>query len=172
MAEGQDVGARVRLSRSLEDYLEAVAVLVGRDGVARTRDVARRMGVAPSSANSAVNKLADKGLVTHQPYELIRLTEKGEQVGGAIRRRHELVRSFLTEVLGVPDDAAATDACQIEHCVSPATVEHMVAFMDFIKAGPNDRPKWLQRFRTSTRAGTPRTRNGSGRRASKHGTTP
>ena len=147
--------------------LEAVAVLVARDGVARTRDLARRLGVAPSSANAAVNRLARKGLVTHQPYEFIRLTDQGEQVGGAIRRRHELVRSFLTDVLGVPDDVAATDACQIEHCVSPATVEQMIALMDFVKAGPDDQPEWLQRFRASRgeRGATPR--NGSGRRASR-----
>ena len=123
MAEGS------KLSRSLEDYLETVAELVARDGVARTRDVGRHLDVAPSSVNAAVKRLVDRGLVAHKPYELIRLTRRGEKVGGAIRRRHKLLRSFLIEVLGVPEKAAATDACRIEHAVSPKTVSRIVAFM-------------------------------------------
>jgi len=140
------VARPVRLSRSLEDYLEAVAVLVSRHGVARTRDVASRMGVAPPSAHSALRKLADKGLVRHQPYQFIELTDQGEQVGGAIRRRHELLRSFLVEVLDVPDEEAMADACRLEHAVSPTTVARIVALMDIVKGTPGDRPDWLRRF--------------------------
>ena len=161
----QAVSDGTKLSRSLEDYLETVAELVARDGVARTRDVARRLNVAPSSVNSAVNKLADRGLVTHKPYEFIRLTKRGEELGGAIRRRHELLCSFLTDVLGVPPEAATTDACKIEHGLSSTTVARLVEFMDFINRCPDGKPEWLEQFHAASRSRGRAARDGSDRGA-------
>ena len=47
-----------------------------------------------------------------------------------IRRRHAVLRTFLTDVLGVDGDQAEIDACRIEHVVSTETMDKMVAFLE------------------------------------------
>lgn len=69
------------VSESLQDYMEAVWLLVRRRGVARMREIAEMMGVGKSSVTGAVQALAVRGLVHYEPYQYITLTAKGESAG-------------------------------------------------------------------------------------------
>ena len=55
-----------KMSKSHEDYLEAIVMLGGRTDVPiRSVDVATKMGVSKASVNKAVNALKEKGLVLY-----------------------------------------------------------------------------------------------------------
>ena len=69
--------------------------------------------------------LADKGLLEHERYGYVRLTEEGERMVEEIIERHETIALFLRDVLGVSPDIAAEDACRMEHVLSPETLERM-----------------------------------------------
>ena len=48
----------------------------------------------------------------------VTLTEDGYRYGAAVFERHELLRKFLTKVLGIPEDTAEEEACLMEHAIS------------------------------------------------------
>lgn len=120
-----DPGTQPTASSAGEDYLKAVWALE-QDGVAVTTGaLAERLGVIPSSVSGMVRKLADAGLVTHDPYRSVGLTPDGRRVAVDVVRRHRLVELFLTRVLDVPWDEVHADAEVLEHALSPRLVERI-----------------------------------------------
>lgn len=113
------------LSPKLEDYLETIYDLVRETGVARVSEVARRKAVQKASATQAVTKLAKAGLVIHTPYRDISLTSAGAKLARQLDRRHEVLKRFLTEIIGVSARIADKDACIIEHYVHSETVDRL-----------------------------------------------
>ncbi len=143
----------------MEDYLEAVAVLKEKDGVARVRDISRLLHVEPPSVASALGNLSKSGLVIHERYGYVELTSKGEKVAENIGRRHKMLYEFLTEILNVNPRVAQQDACQMEHSVSSQTVEKITKFIDFVRTrSQDDRPDWLKGFDYYLRTGKRRPR--------------
>ena len=118
------------LSASLEDYLEAIEEISEGGGVARMRDIAERMKVRTPSATAAMRRLGKMGLVNHERYEYVKLTEEGKEYAQRVVRRHEMLRRFLREVLGVSGSVAERDACVMEHGLSAETTEGFVRFME------------------------------------------
>lgn len=126
-----------KLSAKMEDYLEAVYVLGGtRDG-ARVGDIARQVRVHKSTATAALHTLAEQGLVDYTPYKPVKLARRGKQLGARIVKRHETLRRFLMEVLGVAEGVAEDTACKMEHVIPPDVVERFTAFADFVDKCPH-----------------------------------
>ncbi len=123
---------RARTARStamLEDYAELIADLIDTAGEARATDIARRLGVSHATAVKSIGRLKREGLATGLPYRGVFLTETGRALAERVRSRHRLVVDVL-RAIGVPDEAAETDAEGIEHYVSDAT---LAAFERFLK---------------------------------------
>ena len=93
-------------------------------------DIALALKISKPSVNRAVNTLKKQGLVSHEPYGDIILTEKGFELGEAVYHRHTMIKKFLVNVLHIPEDDAEKEACQIEHNISQNTVEKMKSFME------------------------------------------
>lgn len=108
-------------SEIAEDYVEAIALLIGAAGEARVVDLARCLGVSHVTVVRTVARLQRDKLVTARPYRSIFLTETGQRLADKCRRRHEVVVRFLTS-LGVSEEAANADAEGIEHHVGPETL--------------------------------------------------
>ena len=66
-----------RLSRSAEDYLEAIGHLCNLHGQAQVSDIAERLGVKKPSVTAAMRQLSAEGLIEYRQYAPIRLTPKG-----------------------------------------------------------------------------------------------
>jgi DtxR family transcriptional regulator, manganese transport regulator len=105
-----------------QDYCELIADLIEQTGEARAADIARRLGVAHPTVAKTLARLRREGLVRGERYRAIFLTEAGETLAAAARRRHRIVLRFL-ETIGVPADTARQDAEGIEHHVSEETLE-------------------------------------------------
>lgn len=112
---------RAHANETAEDYAEAIADLIQATGEARVTDLARCLGVSHVTVIRTVARLQRDGLVTTQPYRSVFLTAKGDSVAKEARRRHQIVLDVLL-ALGVPRDAAHTDAEGIEHHVGPETL--------------------------------------------------
>lgn len=136
----------VKLSASLEDYLEVILHLVTEKHVARARDIAKRLKVNRSSVTGALRSLAEKGLVNYEPYEAITLTRGGRTVARNVVRRHEVLQDFLVKVLSVDVAKADQAACQMEHAVPPPVLERLVRFVDFVEACPRAGARWIKGF--------------------------
>jgi DtxR family Mn-dependent transcriptional regulator len=122
------------LSQSLEDYLEAVYTLSRGDGAARASLVGAALKVSKPSVNAAVKTLSARGLLSQEPYGLIRLSPAGLKAGAEIAGRHSLLKDFFVSILGMPPAVAETDACRAEHAISPAALRRVAALAAFLKA--------------------------------------
>lgn len=134
-ARQPDSAARFRTTRAAhrdetaEDYVEAIAQIIDRDGEARVKHLAAMMGVSHVTVSRIVARIRDEGLVETAPYKPIHLTAKGRRLAEKARRRHDVVLRFLLAI-GVPPKQAEIDAEGIEHHVSEATIEAMSRHAD------------------------------------------
>lgn len=118
------------ISNALEDYLKAIYIISNTKSGVRITDIALRLGLSKPSVNRAVNSLKKYGLVSHEPYGDITLTERGREIGETVSRRHYMIREFLVNVLSLTEDEAENEACRIEHNISQNTVDKMKNFME------------------------------------------
>lgn len=108
-----------KMSKSHEDYLEAIVMLGGTTEVSvRSVDIATKMGVSKASVNKAVTALKEKKLVDQPYYGDVTLTSDGYEYGMSIFDRHEMLFDFLTKALGIPKERADEEACLMEHAIS------------------------------------------------------
>ncbi|MBN2427710.1 MAG: metal-dependent transcriptional regulator [Deltaproteobacteria bacterium] len=141
------------LSENMEDYLETILDLEKINKVARTKDIADRLGIKPGSVTGALKVLMEKGFINYSPYSFITLTSKGAKLAKDIQRRHTVLRDFLTNILQVDPDTAEATACRMEHAIDPESLEKLVAFVNFIDACPKTRSDWLEHFKESLESG-------------------
>jgi DtxR family Mn-dependent transcriptional regulator len=129
---------QTKISPSLEDYLEVIFRLQATDQLVRITDVAREMQVAKASVNRAVGKLVQKKMLIHQYYGTLELTEFGRRRASVIDERHQLLKCFFSEILGVEQQVAECDACAIEHYISTVTMEKLIKFLALLPVGSVD----------------------------------
>jgi DtxR family Mn-dependent transcriptional regulator len=135
------------LSQSAQDYLEAVYE-TGRDrDVVRVSEVADRLGVKMPSVVSAMRRLARRGLVRHERYGHVALTDAGTAEAKRVSGRHHAIVRFLVDLLGVDARTAEIDACRMEHVVSARTMRRMVRFLEFAAEGPDGERRCADMFR-------------------------
>lgn len=117
-----------RLSRSMEDYLETIYLIIRDQGEARSKDIVKRIGVSAASVTEALRVLDAKGFIRYVPYSLITLTPVGAQRAREIFHRHETLRDFFVVVLGVDPETADSSACRVEHVISDEILESMITY--------------------------------------------
>ena len=110
---------RAHSSPAVEDYAKAIYALESRGGESvSTNAIAERLGVTAGSASAMIRKLADQGLLTHNPYHGVQLTPDGARVALEVLRHHRLLELFLVQELGVPWDRVHAEAEVLEHHLS------------------------------------------------------
>jgi DtxR family Mn-dependent transcriptional regulator len=102
------------LSKSDREALKAIYRLA-KDGGAHTGILAERLGLAPGTVTATVKRLADRGLVDHEPYHGVELTLAGSRQAIAAIRRHRIVERFLADMLGYAWNEADRLAPAFEH---------------------------------------------------------
>src|SRR5690348_1313559 len=116
------------ISSAIEDYAKAIYALELRAGEAVTTNaLAERLGVTPGSASGMVKRLAELGLVEHEPYRGVQLTDGGRRVALEVIRHHRLLELYLVESLGVPWDRVHEEAEVLEHVLSEQLEELIAA---------------------------------------------
>ena len=85
------------LTRSEEDHIKAVHTLLQDGATAGTKDLAERLNIKASSVTVMLKKLAEKGLLKHEPYYGVKLTAKGKVAALKLVRKHRLWETFLVE---------------------------------------------------------------------------
>ena len=119
-----------KLSKSSEDYLEAIYLIKTIKKVVRVKDIASNLGIKLPSVTEAVGKLSEKGFVKYERYGFIELTKKGEVFAKGVYQKHKVLLKFFTKLLGLDKKTALQDACNMEHGLSKKT---LIKLMRFIK---------------------------------------
>ena len=120
------------LSASLEDYLEAIFNLAADSNAARSKDIAKVLGVAKPSVTGALKLLAKKGLVNYKPYGYVTLTGAGIAEASRVVRKHNILNSFFINVLGIEASSAQQAACKAEHALGPDVIARLLCFIEFV----------------------------------------
>ena len=108
------------LSQTMRDYLKsAYRLSVGDTQLTITR-LAKAKKVAPASVTAMVKKLTRAGLMTHQHYGSISLTEAGSRQALLAIRRHRLVECFLVRMLHFRLDEVHEESHRLEPVISDA----------------------------------------------------
>lgn len=119
-----------KMSKSHEDYLEAMVELGATPNQPiRSVDVAAKMGVSKASVNKAMAVLKERGLAEQPYYGDITLTDEGYEYGCSVLERHNMLYTFLTKALGIPEERADEEACLMEHAISDESFEKWFEFV-------------------------------------------
>jgi len=129
------------ISGTYEMYLKTLYNVRGQHAFARVRDLADGLGLSPGTVSGVLKKLEALHLVEHERYGLIALTSAGSRVAECVHRRFETLRDVLIEVFGIDPETAATDACMMEHAVSPTTAIRMRTVLEQARSGKLSIPK-------------------------------
>lgn len=127
------------LTRSAEDYLKAIYTLSG-GSPASTNQIAQRLELAPASVSGMIRRLSDQGLLDHEPYRGVVLTESGRQVALRMLRRHRLIEAYLVAFLGYRWDNVHEEAERLEHAVSDDLVERLAEALGNPRFDPHGDP--------------------------------
>jgi DtxR family transcriptional regulator, Mn-dependent transcriptional regulator len=105
-----------------------------------TKMLAEKIGVSASTASESIRKLAQQGLVEHEKYGAVTLTESGRRAALAMVRRHRLLEAFLVKELGYSWDEVHDEAEVLEHAVSDRLVARIDAKLGFPRRDPHGDP--------------------------------
>ncbi len=107
----------MKKNESAENYLETIYILSKRLPVVRSVDIANELNFKKPSVSVAMKHLREKELIVVSDAGFITLTEDGLALATGIFERHTILTKMFVS-LGVPEEIAAKDACQIEHILS------------------------------------------------------
>jgi Mn-dependent DtxR family transcriptional regulator len=120
------------LSQALEMYVKTIHELESEFGAAAPSDIAERLRVKAPSVTSALQKLDSLGMANYHRYQHVNLTKKGKDVAEMLDRRHRTLLDFLL-LIGVEEETALSDACEIEHIVHRQTIEKLASYLEKIR---------------------------------------
>lgn len=130
------------LSASLENYLEVIYLLIEKNKVARSKDIADKLEINRSSVTGGLQALRNRGLIKYEPYEFVTLTEEGRQIAANVLHRHNTLKEFFIEVLAIDEAEADETACRMEHGISKNIVNRLMDFAHYFKSCPNAGVQW------------------------------
>lgn len=113
------------LTATQEDYLEAIYRIAHSDGDVRVTELASRLGCKLPTVTRTIKKLVQIGVVAHESRGTVNLTRSGRAAAEHLLHRHEDLVRFLSSVLGLPSELAESNACQLEHGMSPLAAQRL-----------------------------------------------
>jgi DtxR family Mn-dependent transcriptional regulator len=105
----------------IEEYLEAIYDIAGREGNAKTTEIAERLKNAPASVTEVFQRMKQKGLVRYESHKGVSLTAKGYKAAIKMKRKHRLLEVFLDKMLHLPQENIHEQACKMEHTLTDET---------------------------------------------------
>ncbi|GAB89712.1 metal-dependent transcriptional regulator [Gordonia rhizosphera] len=129
------------LSAVSRDYLKAIWS-AGEWSTAKvtTSSLAEQLDVAPSTVSTNLRRLAERGLVIHQPYGGVRLTGSGTSAALAIIRRQRLFETFLVQEMGYGWHEVHDDATALASAASDRLIDYLDDRLGYPTRDPHGDP--------------------------------
>jgi DtxR family Mn-dependent transcriptional regulator len=118
-------------ARQREDYLEAVwRFHADRGNGPFIRDLVDALGLESVEVHKDLGVLEEEGYIVVSEEGRIDLTPAGIELGRNVARRHDVLKCFFTEILGMEPGPASDEACILEHGVSDEVIDRLGSYMN------------------------------------------
>lgn len=134
-------------SPSVEDYIKAIYKAHAENGNVATQDLTDRLGVSAPAVSKMMRRLSELRLISHTPYQGVKLTRSGEKLALEIIRHHRLIELYLVQAMGFSWDSVHEEAERLEHHISEEFEDRIDQLLGHPTACPHGDP-------IPTRAGT------------------
>jgi DtxR family Mn-dependent transcriptional regulator len=124
----------------VEEYLEGIYRLQEKSGVAKTGDIVKVLQVVPGTVTNTVERLEREGMLRHEPYRGVKLTDKGRKIALNVIRRHRLSERLLTDFMHVDWDKVHDAACKLEHGITNDVTKKLEKALGHPKTCPHGNP--------------------------------
>src|SRR5438874_330671 len=128
------------LSATVEEYLETIYNMGVEDEVVIGARLAEKFGVAPPTVTEMLKRLVRDRYIEMDNKRVVTLTEAGNQAAEAVLRRHRLTERFLVDMLGMQWHQVHEEACRLEHFISGAVEDRVIASLNNPTTCPHGNP--------------------------------
>jgi Mn-dependent DtxR family transcriptional regulator len=88
-------------------------------------DIAAALDRSPAATTEMLQRLEERGLVTHEPYEGATLTDDGRETADDLYETYVILSRFFDDVLGVDD--SEREALELAGNISPTVTERLAS---------------------------------------------
>lgn len=120
-----------------ENFIKAIYELGGDESVVSNKDLVRILSISAASVTEMNARLLKADLISHLPYQGVKLTESGKRVAHQLIRKHRIWEVFLAEKLGYDWDEVHADADLLEHVSSDILIDRLNTFLGSPKFDPH-----------------------------------
>src|SRR5229473_5738839 len=127
-------------SEAIDDYLKAIFQLSGREErQVSSTEIAGALAITAASVTNMLQKLAalQPPLVIYEKHHGVQLSKAGKKRALEIIHHHQLLKTFLHQVLGYPWDEVHQEAERLEHFISERFEERIAAKLGHPKIDPH-----------------------------------
>jgi len=125
---------------AVQDYLKAIHRLGGADALVSTAEIASLLDLRSPSVTGMLKRLHENGWILYEPSRGARLSPTGLTEALRVIRRHRLVETFLTHVLGLDWSEVDAEAEALEHAISPRLEEAIARYLGDPGEDPHGHP--------------------------------
>src|SRR5258708_4190601 len=102
--------------------------------------LAEKFHVSAPTVTEMLKRLVRDGFIEMDSKRQVILTEAGFQAAEAVLRRHRLTERFLVDMLGMQWHQVHEEACRLEHFISGAVEERVIASLNNPTTCPHGNP--------------------------------
>ena len=134
------VKAEEPLSATVEEYLETIYNMSAEEEVVIGARLAEKFHVSAPTVTEMLKRLVRDGYIEMDAKRQVTLTESGNQAAEAVLRRHRLTERFLVDMLGMQWHEVHEEACRLEHFISGAVEDRVIASLNNPTTCPHGNP--------------------------------
>ena len=128
------------LSATVEEYLETIYNMSAEEEVVIGARLAEKFHVSAPTVTEMLKRLVRDGYIEMDAKRQVTLTESGNQAAEAVLRRHRLTERFLVDMLGMQWHEVHEEACRLEHFISGAVEDRVIASLNNPTTCPHGNP--------------------------------
>ena len=128
------------LSATVEEYLETIYNMSAEDEVVIGARLAEKFDVSAPTVTEMLKRLVRDGYIEMDIKRQVTLTEEGNRAAEAVLRRHRLTERFLVDMLGMQWHQVHEEACRLEHFISGAVEDRVIASLNYPTTCPHGNP--------------------------------
>jgi DtxR family Mn-dependent transcriptional regulator len=120
----------IMISKSTEEYLKTMYVLMKQKGIIRVTDIADKMNCSKPSVTKQLNILKENKLIDYETYGEIKITSLGEELAIRALADYDILYILLHDVIGINDKDSEREAVRIKGVISDDTLKSISDYIN------------------------------------------